>query len=85
MITSVQTKKELDRDVRFLKEILYEAVEKSIIFQKKAKEEMKTHQGRSRVALETLMKVADVRDIMFFDPKQSIEQLFDRNRTVNLA
>jgi hypothetical protein len=77
--------RELDQDVDILKGIMYDTVEKSILFQRQAKEEMSVVKGSKRAALKAIIEAADVQDLIFFDPKQFIQKCFDKDKSVDLS
>jgi len=81
--TSIE--KELDQDVRTLKKIMYETVEKSILFQRQAKEQLSHIKGSKKAALKAIIKEVDVQDLIFFDPKEFIQKCFDKDRSVELS
>lgn len=85
MSSPARREAELDRDVKVLKGILYDLVEKSIIFQQQVKEQMPRERRARRALMRELMKVTNVQDILFFNPREFIEKCFDKERTVNLA
>jgi len=81
--TSIE--KELDQDIRTLKKIMYETVEKSILFQRQAKEQLSHIKGSKKAALKAIIKEVDVQDPIFFDPKEFIQKCFDKDRSVELS
>lgn len=85
MSKSLDRDKELQADVKVLKGILYEIVERSIIFQQKAKEQLPRERKAKRALLKSVMKFADVKDFLFFDPVQFIEDRFESNKEIDLA
>jgi hypothetical protein len=85
MSSSIKRNEELQVDVKVLKGILYDIVERSIIFQQKAKEQFPHERKAKRALLKSMMKFGDMQNLLFFDPAQVIEDCFDENRTIDLA
>jgi hypothetical protein len=76
--------KELQQDVVVLREIIYETIEKSILLQQKIKDKMPENNSKEKSILQAIKKNADVSNFIFFDPKQVINNFFDKNRDEDL-
>lgn len=75
---------EFERDIKVLKKILYEIIERSIIFQQKVKEQMPSGRDARRTLLKTMARFTNVKDFVFFDPRDFIGKCLDQDRNIDL-
>lgn len=75
---------EFDRDINRLRDIFYDALERSIIFQKDVKVKLPEANSKEKDVLEAVLKTVDMHDMVFFSPAELMNKCLDVDGSVNL-